>query len=88
MLFEDGAYAWYTMTPLIQVADNRTARICGEVARHLAEQFAIAARLYAEAVAQLTRDAMISSVPGEEYDRLAQATREGATNNGICRTRL
>ena len=44
------------MTPLIQVADNRTARICSEVARHLAEQFAIAARLYAEAVAQLTRD--------------------------------
>jgi 3-deoxy-D-arabino-heptulosonate 7-phosphate (DAHP) synthase class II len=64
------------MTPTIRIADTPTERIHAETARHLAEQFAIAARLYAESVAQLTRDALTSSPSGEEYARLAGATSE------------
>jgi hypothetical protein len=47
--------------------------VCCESRRRLAEQFSIAARLYAESVALLTRSGQI--LP-EEYDRLRKGAEE------------
>jgi hypothetical protein len=49
--------------------------VCYEKRRELAVQFAIAASLYAESVALLTRDGGL--IPPEEYDRLRKEAEEG-----------
>ena len=46
---------------------------CCPIARQLAEQFAIAARLYAEAVASLTSHIAMSQT---EYERLCRAAKD------------
>jgi len=50
---------------------------CCEIRRQLAEQFAINARLFAEAVVILTRDPAVM-VPGE-YERLCAAAAQAQT---------
>jgi hypothetical protein len=49
---------------------------CRETVRQLAEQFAIAARLYGDAVVELTRDWGNSSSPKRDYDGLRSAAVE------------
>ena len=53
--------------------DAPSTFILSERRRKLAEQFAIAARLYAEAVASLTSDNALSPT---EYDRLYKAAED------------
>jgi hypothetical protein len=59
-------------------------RSCCEIRRHLAEEFAIAARLYAEAVVSLTCESGI--MPHEDYSRLREAAEMAQLNvEAACR---
>ena len=56
------------------VSAPRAAVDCCDIRRHLAEQFALAARLYAEAVVSLTIQFM--PISSNEYNRLTEAAEE------------